>query len=69
MKDYADKMTPQQLVNLERCYSTARPLMAKLGQSQSELVLKYGAAYAELFPDGKHRTAVQNAVNQAKADR
>ena len=65
----ADKMTPQQLVNLERCYSTALPLMAKLGQSQSELVLKYGAAYAELFPDGKHRTAVQNAVNQAKADR
>jgi len=43
--------------------------MAKLGKDQSELILKYGATYAECFPDGKHKTAVQNAINQAQADK
>lgn len=64
----AKDMTPAQLVNLERCYSTALPLMAKLGKEQTEMILKYGAAYMELFPEGKHKQAVQNALNQAKAD-
>ena len=64
----AKDMTPAQLANLERCYSTALPLMAKLGKEQTEMILKYGAAYMELFPEGKHKQAVQNALNQAKAD-
>lgn len=65
----AKDMTPAQLTNLERCYSTVLPLMAKLGKEQSEQIIRYGETYMELFPDGKHKTAVQNAVNQAKADR
>ncbi|MGN0847338.1 MAG: tetratricopeptide repeat protein [Kiritimatiellia bacterium] len=65
----AKDMTPAQLANLERCYSSALPLMAKLGKEQADMILKYGAAYLELFPDGKHKTAVQNAVNQAQADK
>jgi len=64
----AKDMTPAQLANLERCYGTALPLMAKLGKDQAELILKYGQTYVELFPDGKHKTAVQNAINQAKAE-
>lgn len=64
----AKDMTPAQLANLERCYSSALPLMAKLGKEQTEMILKYGDTYMELFPNGKHKTAVQNAVNQAKAD-
>ena len=64
----AKDMTPAQLANLERCYSSALPLMAKLGKGQTEMILKYGDTYMELFPNGKHKTAVQNAVNQAKAD-
>ena len=64
----AKDMTPAQLANLERCYSTVLPLMAKLGKEQSEDILKYGETYLQLFPDGKHKTAVQNAMNQAKAD-
>ncbi len=64
----AKDMTATQLANLERCYASALPLMAKLGKEQTEMILKYGAAYMELFPDGKHKTAVQNAVNQAKAE-
>ena len=65
----AKDMTPAQLANLERCYSTVLPLMAKLGKEQSELILKYGETYLELFPDGKHKTVVQNAMNQARVDR
>lgn len=64
----AKDMTKSQLDNLERCYASALPLMAKLGKEQTEMILKYGATYMELFPDGKHKTAVQNAVNQAKAE-
>ncbi|MCQ2391997.1 MAG: tetratricopeptide repeat protein [Kiritimatiellae bacterium] len=63
-----EKMTAAQQNNLERCYSTALPLMAKLGKSQAEQVIKYGEAYLKYFPDGKHKTAVQNALNQAKAE-
>ena len=43
-------------------------LRKKLGKEQTEMILKYGDTYMELFPNGKHKTAVQNAVNQAKAD-
>jgi len=67
--DYpANKMTPAQLANLERCYTTVLPLMSKLGKSQSESILEYGNAYLELFPEGKGKTAVVNAMNQAKAE-
>ncbi|MBR4654340.1 MAG: hypothetical protein IKO72_13350 [Kiritimatiellae bacterium] len=63
-----DKMTPAQQNNLERCYGKALPLMAKLGKSQAEQVIKYGETYLKLFPEGKSRTAVQNALNQARAE-
>ena len=63
-----DKMTPAQQNNLEKCYGKALPLMAKLGKSQSEQVIKYGEAYLKLFPEGKSKTAVQNALNQARAE-
>ena len=42
--------------------------MAKLGKSQAEQVIKYGEQYLKLFPDGKSRVAVQNALNQARAE-
>ena len=42
--------------------------MAKLGKSQAEQVIRYGEDYLKYFPDGKHKTAVQNALNQAKAE-
>jgi hypothetical protein len=61
-------MTPKQLKNLERCYATALPLMAKLGKDFAQNVVKYGEDYLDIFPNGKARTAVQNAINQAKAD-
>ena len=64
----ANKMTPAQLANLERCYTTVLPLMSRLGKSQSESIIEYGNAYLELFPDGKGKTAVINAMNQAKAE-
>ncbi len=64
----AKDMTGQQLANLERCYSTVLPLMARLGKDQKDLILKYGETYLELFPNGKNKTAVQNAINQAKAE-
>ncbi len=63
-----EKMTPAQQNNLEKCYGKALPLMAKLGKSQAEQVIKYGEQYLKLFPEGKSRTAVQNALNQAKAE-
>lgn len=61
-------MTPAQRNNLERCYATILPLMAKVGKDQSENVIKYANVYLELFPNGKNKTAVQNALNQAKAE-
>lgn len=68
-----DKMSPQQLANLERCYATVLPLMAKVGGEQAEKVREYGKAYLEyadkrIFRNEKYRVAVQNAVNQAKAE-
>jgi len=64
----AKDMTAAQLANLERCYATVLPLMAKIGKAQSEDILRYGETYLQLFPEGKHKTVVQNAINQAKAD-
>ena len=65
----AKDMTPAQLANLERCYASVLPLMAKLGKEQNEDILRYGETYKKLFPNGKHLTAVQNAMNQAEADK
>lgn len=65
----AKDMTPAQLANLERCYATVLPLMAKLGKEQNEDILRYGEMYKKLFPNGKHMTAVQNAMNQAESDK
>ena len=67
-------MTPQQLKNLERCYATALPLMAKLLSRQedkkefAQKMVEYGDTYLDIFPNGKAKTAVQNAINQAKAE-
>ena len=64
----AGKMTAQELANLERCYGTLLPLMAKLGADVADNVIRYGEKYLELFPEGKRKTAVLNAMNQAKAE-
>jgi outer membrane protein assembly factor BamD (BamD/ComL family) len=61
-------MSAAQRRNLERCYATVLPLMAKMGKDQAENTIKYANTYLELFPDGKNKTAVQNALNQAKAE-
>ena len=68
------KMTPKQLKNLERCYASALPLMAKLiphMEDRKEFaarVVKYGETYLDIYPNGKAKTAVQNAINQAKTE-
>ena len=68
------KMTPKQLKNLERCYASSLPLMAKLiphMEDKKEFaarVVKYGESYLDIYPNGKARTAVQNAINQAKTE-
>ena len=64
----ADKMSAGELGNLERCYVTLIPLLAKMGKGQADQVLRRGREYMELFPNGKDRTLVQNCLNQAKAD-
>ncbi len=63
-----DKMEPGEVANLERAYATMIPLFVKQGASQADLVLKYGQQYLDLFPNGKHRTEIENCMNQAKAD-
>lgn len=63
-----DKMTPGELANLERCYETVVPLYVRLGDTHNlGSALKYGTEYLDLFPNGKNRLTVQNAVNAAKA--
>ena len=68
------KMTPKQLKNLERCYATALPLMAKIlprMEDKKEFAAKMvqlGDAYLDIFPNGKAKTTIQNAINQAKAE-
>ena len=68
------KMTPKQLKNLERCYVSALPLMAKIlprmedKKEFAEKIVQMGETYLDCFPNGKARTAIQNAINQAKAE-
>ena len=68
------KMTPKQLKNLERCYATALPLMAKIlprmedKKAFAEKIVQTGETYLDIFPNGKAKTTVQNAINQAKAE-
>ena len=68
------KMTPKQLKNLERCYASALPLMAKIlprmedKKEFAEKIVQTGETYLDIFPNGKARTTVQNAINQAKAE-
>ena len=68
------KMTPKQLNNLERCCATALPLMAKIlprmeeKKAFAEKIVQFGETYLDIFPNGKAKTAVQNAINQAKAE-
>ena len=62
-----DKMEAGELANLERAYSTMIPLMAKRSDL-ADLVMRYGKEYLDLFPNGKSRTAIENCMNQAKAD-
>jgi hypothetical protein len=70
----ADKMSGGELKNLERCYASALPLMAKLIPRMDDKkefaarVVKYGETYLDIFPNGKAKTAVQNAINQAKTE-
>ncbi|MGN0853466.1 MAG: tol-pal system YbgF family protein [Kiritimatiellia bacterium] len=78
----AKDMTPAELANLERCYAAALPLMAKIlpkmadgskeekeaKAEQRETIVRYANTYLELFPDGKRKTDVQNALNSVKAD-
>ena len=54
--------------NLERAYANIIPLFAKQGAEQADQVVKFGNQYLEYFPNGKHKTAILNAVNSAKAD-
>lgn len=61
-------MQPGEVANLERAYATLVPLFARLGADQADRVMKFGQAYLDLFPNGKSRTEIGNAMNQAKAD-
>jgi len=63
-----DKMEPGEVANLERAYATLVPLFSKMGAEQADRVVKFGQEYLDLFPNGKARTAIQNCMNQAKAD-
>jgi len=63
-----EKMEPGAVANLERAYATMVPLFAKMGASQADRVMKFGAEYMKLFPEGKARTQIGNCMNQAKAD-
>jgi len=68
------KMTPKQLKNLERCYASALPLMAKIlprMEDKKEFaakIVQLGETYLDIFPNGKAKTSVQNSINQAKAE-
>jgi hypothetical protein len=31
-------------------------------------VVKYGETYLDIFPNGKAKTSIQNAINQAKTE-
>ena len=61
------EMNAHQLEILESAYARLVPLFAKLGADKGEFVLKFGQEYLDMFPNGKARTEVQNAINAAKA--
>lgn len=61
------EMNAQQIEILERGYAMLVPLFSKLGADKGEFVLKFGQEYMDMFPNGKSRTEVQNAINAAKA--
>ena len=71
----ASKMNAEQLGILERTYAAMVPLYAKLAmedksqdpRDRAAFVEKYGSLYLELFPNGKSRTEVVNAMNAAKS--
>ena len=72
----ASKMQVWELANLEHAYSAVLPLIAshiptikdeEARKEQIETVSQLGNKYLELFPDGKHKTDVQNAMNLAAA--
>ena len=63
-----DKMSAGEVANLERAYASLVPLLVKSGSDKADLVIKYGQQYLDLFPNGRHRTDVQNKMNQARAD-
>ena len=63
-----DKMPAGAVANLERAYASLVPLLVRAGSDKADLVIKYGQQYLDLFPNGRHRTDVQNKMNQARAD-
>ena len=72
----ATAMKPWELANLEHAYSAVLPLMAahipsikdeEDRKSTAEAVATLGAKYLSLFPDGRHKVEVQNAMNLAAA--
>ena len=72
----ASKMEQWQLDNLEHAYSSVLPLMAThismikeedVRKEQFETINRMGNEYLELFPNGKHKVDVQNALNLAAA--
>ena len=63
-----DKMLAGELENLERAYAAIVPLFSKMGADKADLVVRFGQAYMEMFPNGKDRTEISNCINKAKAD-
>ncbi len=63
-----DKMQPGELANLEQAYASIVPLFSKMGADKADLVIRFGQAYLDLFPNGKDKTEISNCMNKAKAD-
>ena len=77
-----EAMSAAEQENLERCYYTVLPLMAKLGEEQTEKIREYGTTYLKCFDaqdedearkckikvDAAHKTTVRGLVNQAKGE-
>ena len=57
----AKDMSAKQLENLERCYAYLLPLMAEHGSDKAD-ILAYGEKYRQLFPNGKHKLAVETVL-------
>ena len=62
-----DKMSVEELANLDEAYSKLLPLLVKMGRSQAGRALKLGRQYLDSFPYGASRAEVQRAVNEAEA--